>query len=428
MPSVDSSYATASEPPNESAINKELRRLNRALHALSACNHALGHAGSEPELLRQICDIIVRVGGYRMAGIAYAEQDAEKSVKPMAHAGHGSGYLEAIQVKWSDTPAGRGPAGTAIRENRICVVADTATDPMFTLWREAALERGYASVIALPLRVAGSAFGVLAIYSEQVGSFESSEVELLTEMANNLAYGITAIRSQEEGKRATAALKEAEAKYRQLVEQVPAISYVAEAGVHGRFLYVSPQVKTILGYRPEDCLSDPHFWWDHLNPEDYPIAMLEDSWEVGRPFRVEYRMRRQDGDEVWLRDEAVIVLDPQTGKRLTRGLLIDITERKHADEALRRSEENYRRFVAQSSEGIFRQDLEVPAPIDLPEEELIHHILHNCYMAECNQAMAHMYGLSSPEELLGKRLTQLLVADDPRNVELTREYIRNGFR
>jgi two-component system, cell cycle sensor histidine kinase and response regulator CckA len=414
--------------PEENGINKELRRLNRALRALSACNQALAQAGSEHELLQQICDIIVRLGGYRMAFIAYADQDKEKTVRPMAHAGCGDGYLDTISLNWSDTEAGRGPMGTAIRENRICVVADTANDAMFAPWREAALQRGYAAVITLPLRFAGSALGVLAIYSEQAGSFESSEEELLTEMANNLAYGIMALRSRQEGKRATAALLEAESKYRQLVEQVPAISYAAEAGAQGRFLYLSPQVKTILGYRPEDCLSDPNFWWDHLNPEDYPVALLEDSWEEGRPFRVEYRMRTQDGREVWLRDEAVIVRDPQTGRRLTRGLLIDITERKRADEALRRSEENYRMFVAQSSEGIFRQDLDVPVSIDLPEEELAQHILHHSYLAECNEAMARMYGLSSAAELLGKRLTELLVGDDARNVEMTREYIRNGFR
>ncbi len=354
----ESSTASPSTSPSESSINKELRRLNRALRALSACNQALAQAGSEQELLQQICDIIVRLGGYRMAGIAYAEQDEEKSVRPMAHAGLGSGYMKEITLKWSDTPAGRGPVGTAIRENQICVIADTANDARFAPWREAALQRGYAAVIALPLRVAGLVFGVLAIYSETVGSFESSEVELLTEMANNLSFGITAIRSHEEGKRATAALQEAEAKYRQLVEQVPAISYVAETGAQGSFLYVSPQVNTILGYRPEDCLSDPHFWWDHLNPEDHPTALLEDRWEEGRPFQVEYRMRTQDGREVWVRDEAFIFRDPATGKRLTRGLMIDITERKRADEALRRSEENYRMFVAQSSEGIFRQDLE----------------------------------------------------------------------
>ena len=144
-----------------------------------------------------------------------------------------------FELRWSDTPEGRGPAGTAIRENRICVIADTANDPQFAPWREAALAariRGGDRACRCGWR--SSAFGVLAIYSEQVGSFESSEVELLTEMANNLAYGITAMRSQEEGRRATAALQEAEAKYRQLVEQVPAISYVAEAG-RARSLSVS---------------------------------------------------------------------------------------------------------------------------------------------------------------------------------------------
>src|SRR5579862_1996576 len=419
---------SSSSSDSESGVNKELRRLNRALRTLSGCNQALARAGSEPELLGQICDILVSVGGYRMAFIGYAEVDEQRTVKPMAQAGNGEEYLKRIALKWSDTEAGRGPVGRAIRENQICVVADTASDARFAPWREAALERGYAAVIALPLRSAGAALGVLAIYSEQTGSFEASEQELLTEMANNLSYGITAIRSREEGKRATAALREAEEKYRQLVEQVPAISYVAEAGARGRFLYLSPQVNKILGYRPEDCLSDPWFWWNHLNPEDHEIAMLEDTWEEGRPFQVEYRMTRQDGREVWLRDDATIVIDPQTGKRLTRGLLIDITERKLADEALRRSEENYRMFVAQSSEGIFRQDLDTPVPIDLPEEELIRRIIHESYMAECNDAIARMYGLNSRKELLGKRLTELLLADDPQNIELTRTYIRNGFR
>lgn len=412
----------------DSEVNRELRRLNRALRALSACNQALAQAGSEQELLEQICDIIVRVGGYRMAGIAYAEQDEKKTLRPVAQAGDDTGYLASIQLTWSDAPSGRGPAGTAVRENRVCVVTDTASDPKFNPWREAAAKRGFAAMIALPLRVANLPFGILGIYSGQKGSFESSEVELLSEMANNLAFGITAIRSHEEGRRVGTALREAEARYRQLVEEVPAMSYVAEAGVQGPFVYLSPQVKNILGYRPDECMTDPNFWWDHLNPKDHAIARMEDIWEEGRVFQVEYRMRRQDGREVWIRDEALIYRDPQTGKRMTRGLMIDITDRKRTEEALRQSEERYRAFVAQSSEGIFRMEYDPAVPCNLPVNEQRQWALKHGYMAECNDAMAKMYGRASAVELTGKPLAELLVERDPVTNNFMENFVRSGYR
>jgi GAF domain len=124
-----------SESFKENAINQELRRLNRALRALSACNQALARAGSEQEFLDQICDLIVRLGEYRMTWIGYALPDETKTVRPMALAGDDKGYLRGADVRWSETPQGKGAVGTAIRENRVCAIADTSNDPRFEPWR-----------------------------------------------------------------------------------------------------------------------------------------------------------------------------------------------------------------------------------------------------------------------------------------------------
>ncbi len=106
----------------------------------------------------------------------------------------------------------------------------------------------------------------------------------------------------------------------------------------------------------------------------------------------------------------------------------DITERRRAEEALRRSEENYRNFVSQSSEGIFSDELTPPVPINLPEGELIHRFLHDTVMVECNDAMAALYGFGSGKELRGLHMSERVLPEDPRNIELAREFIRSGFR
>ncbi len=84
-------------------------------------------------------------------------------------------------------------------------------------------------------------------------------------------------------------------------------------------------------------------------------------------------------------------------------------ERKRTEEALRESEERYKAFVQRSSEGIWRSELDKPLPITIPEDEQIQHIFQNAYIAECNEAMAKMYGMSRPEELVGKRIQDLLI-------------------
>lgn len=126
--------------------------------------------------------------------IGFAEHDKEKTVRPVAQAGFGTDYLHFLHVTWADNEYGRGPTGVAIRTGKTQIARDIQTDPKMSPWRQAAVERGFKSSIALPLRSGEQTVGVLNIYSGEMDSFGPKEVQILEELADDLAFGITTLR------------------------------------------------------------------------------------------------------------------------------------------------------------------------------------------------------------------------------------------
>jgi diguanylate cyclase (GGDEF)-like protein/PAS domain S-box-containing protein len=140
--------------------------------------------------------------------------------------------------------------------------------------------------------------------------------------------------------RAEEALREAEERYRTLVERIPAIVYVDEAGEPSRTTYVSPQNEALLGYTPEEVLKDPDHWVKIMHPDDCERVLAESrrTDETGEPFRTEYRQIAKDGRVVWLRDEADLVRDEEGKPLYWLGVQTDITERKALEgELIRRT-------------------------------------------------------------------------------------------
>ncbi len=182
--------------------DESLRKLNRALRTLSGCNESLVHAMDEQELLAAICEVIVRTGGYRFAWVGYAEHDDGKSVRPMNFAGEEAGFLDAFHFSWGDDESGRNPIGEAIRTGSPQGIHNIETSSAMLLPREEALRRGYISCIALPLRNGDTVMGVLAIYATESDAFDDEEVKLLMELADDLVYGIGALRTRVERERA----------------------------------------------------------------------------------------------------------------------------------------------------------------------------------------------------------------------------------
>jgi PAS domain S-box-containing protein len=212
------SYLSAAIDISESKKTQmELVRLNRTLDAKSTSSHVMMHSRNEFGYLDEVCKIIIKDCGHAMVWVGYAQNDKKKSVKPVAYHGFDKGYIDQMNISWDDNEQGRGPTGTTIRTGKPSLCRNMLTDPLFKPWREAALERGYSSSLVLPLISEGKTFGAISIYSKEPDPFSDSEIKLLSDLADDLAYGISYIRLVNSERAAAKVIKENEAKLKELV-------------------------------------------------------------------------------------------------------------------------------------------------------------------------------------------------------------------
>jgi len=181
---------------------RELTRLGRAQQLLGACNEAMVRATSEPNLLEAVCRITVDIGGYRLAWVGFARDDAAKTIEVAAHAGLNDGYIDTINPSWSATdPRGQGPSGITVRTGQPVIVQDVSREPIYADLSERLVAHGFHGVISLPLRQGECTFGVLYLYAPEVLHISAQESRLLQDLANDLAFGITSLRARKEQQR-----------------------------------------------------------------------------------------------------------------------------------------------------------------------------------------------------------------------------------
>jgi PAS domain S-box-containing protein len=183
---------------------------------LSRINRAIEHTRDDETLLGIVCQTIVEVGPFLMTWVGLVDSET-REVRPVASFGRDDGYLDFVQVRL-DGVRSEGPTGQAVRQDCTVVCDDIATDPRMATWRDEALRRGYRSSIGLPLRKGGAMFGVLTVYADQPNRFNAGEIELLEELAGDVAFGLATLEEAAERRRAEAALTRSEQRFRAMAE------------------------------------------------------------------------------------------------------------------------------------------------------------------------------------------------------------------
>lgn len=196
---------------------ERLLQINRANRALSKCNQVLIRAVEESALLQQICDIVVQEANYKLCWVGRCEHDEGKSVRVIAQSGWDKGYLGLVNITWADTERGRGPTGTCIRTASTIAARNIASDPTMLPWRAEALKREYGSILAIPLMIDSEVFGAMTIYAAEADAFGEQEIELLTELVSDLAFGIQTLRTRAERDNAEQQLRSLNAQLEQRV-------------------------------------------------------------------------------------------------------------------------------------------------------------------------------------------------------------------
>lgn len=185
-----------------------IERMAKLYLALSKCNKAIVYSTDEKELFHQICTAVVESGGMTMAWVGLVDEES-KQIKSVSSFGTGTEYLNGIQMSVNaDDPFGRGPIGTAIRENRSVWCQDFKNDPMTALWHERAEKYGWSSSASLPLLRNGIPVGGLNFYSDTINAFDEDVQKLTMEMATDISFALGNFSNKAELKKSEESLRQ----------------------------------------------------------------------------------------------------------------------------------------------------------------------------------------------------------------------------
>jgi PAS domain S-box-containing protein len=306
----------------------ELSKINRVYALISQINNLIIRTRSQEELFQEICNIAVNFGKFRMSWIGLVNQ--EHKILTSAFAGYEEGYFTQSNITTTlAVPEGRGPTGIALREGRTVICNDITKDKMMKPWRKDALDRGYHSVISIPIIVRNKIIGAFNLYSQETNFFSSEEeISLLEKIILNISFALEAILIEDDRKRT-------EVKIRQLsqaVEQSPVTIVITNT--KGDIEYANPKFIETTGYTLEEVIGqNPRVLKSgHTSPDEY--KKLWQTIGTGKEWHGEFHNKKKDGSLFWESATISPIINSEGKTTYYIAIKEDITRRKNTEEEL----------------------------------------------------------------------------------------------
>lgn len=199
---------------------QEIIKLNRVYAVISQINEMVVRTREESSILMQACKIAVEYGNFKLAWIGEVDYNNNRVI-PIHWAGAENGYLTELgHISILDEPLGQGPVGSSVRTGKHCLVNDMTSDPSLEPWRQSAIKHGFKSTVAFPIKVHNKVVKVFSMASAELDFFNESELKLLEEVTNDIAYALETLELEKNRNSSLIALKESEHRFRALFEHL----------------------------------------------------------------------------------------------------------------------------------------------------------------------------------------------------------------
>lgn len=329
---------------------KKIIKASRLYLFISQMNQMIVRVTDQKSLFIEACTIAVELGKFKMAWIGMVDED-NKKVIPVMIAGEDNGYHSDIDFDLTDkTEKGKGPIVTTIKEGKYCVCNDIENDIQIRPWKKEAIDRGYLSLMTLPIKKFGNTIGAFAFYSEEKDFFDAEEIALLEKATEDVCFAIEIIEKETLRKKAVQAVSESEQRYNTLAEVSPVGIFRTDAD--GNTTYVNSKWCQISGVSFEEAMGEGWIKAVHDDDREELINNWKKSTALKEVNNSEFRFLRSDNTITWVMGQAIPEKNSKNEIVGYIGTATDITERKISEDIILK-EKQLSETVINNLPGIF---------------------------------------------------------------------------